>query len=215
MNTLTKLSLASALALSAAFGLAQAQQANQPAPTPPGPAAQCDGPDAGQDCDGQMADSMDGDEQGGMHGMMHGRDGGGRHGMGHDGGHGRGKHGGRAMRMRMLDANGDGVIGADEAAALAEGTFMRFDQDRDGKLTETEFTAGPRGMQRMRGWFNWGSEEQAAVDKVRKDRFARLDANKDGSLTKAEFFVDAESSLAAADTNKDGKVTPWEFRASR
>jgi hypothetical protein len=89
---------------------------------------------------------------------------------------------------------------------------MRLDQDRSGKVTETEFVAGPRGK---RGWFNWSSEETAAVQKVRKDKFTALDTNKDASLEKTEFFADAKAKLAAADTDKDGKVTPWEFRASR
>ncbi len=171
MNSLAKLSLASALMLSAAFGVASAQQAND-APPPPG-----------------MQDG------GGP------RDHGGRH---------HGKHGGKGMRM--IDANADGVIGEDEAAALADHAFMRMDQDRDGKVTEVEFVAGPRGH---KGWFNWSSDETAAVQKVRKDKFASIDTNKDASLDKIEFFAEAKAKLAAADTDKDGKVSPWEFRASR
>jgi Ca2+-binding EF-hand superfamily protein len=177
MNTLAKLSIASALILSAATSLALAQQADD-APPPPG---------MSQDDDGPRGDGHDG----------------GRH-------HGKG-HGGRGMRI--IDANNDGVIGEDEAAALADGAFMRMDRDRDGKVTEAEFTQGPGG--KRGGWFNWNSEEAAAVQKVRTDKFAALDANKDKSLDKPEFFADAKAKLAAADSDKDGKVTPWEFRASR
>jgi EF-hand domain pair/EF hand len=134
-------------------------------------------------------------------------DGGGRH----HGKHGdREGHGGKGMRI--IDANGDGVIGDDEAAALADGAFMHMDQDRDGKVSEAEFVSGPGGR---KGWFNWSSDETAAVQKVRTDKFVAIDANKDKSLDKAEFFADAKSKLAAADTDKDGKVSPWEFRASR
>jgi EF hand len=190
MNTLSKLSLASALMLSVAFGVASAQQAND-APPPPGGA--CAGPDVGPNCDAmQQADRGDRGER-----MRHGRG-------GHKG------HGGKGMRM--IDANNDGVIGADEASALADREYMRLDKDRDGKVTEAEFVVGPRGK---RAWFNWSSDEAAAVEKVRKDKFAALDANKDTGLDKTEFFADAKAKLAAADTDKDGKVTPWEFRASR
>jgi EF hand len=182
MNNLTKLSIASALMLSAAFGVSQAQQAND---APPAPGV-------------EQVDSDDMGQRDGRHGE----------GRGKHGGHGR--HGGRGMQM--IDANNDGVVGADEAASMAEFAFHRMDDDRDGKVTEAEFTAGPRGHN---GWFNWNSDEKAAVEKVRKDKFAILDANKDAGLDKAEFFADAQAKLAAADTDKDGKVTPWEFRATR
>jgi Ca2+-binding EF-hand superfamily protein len=183
MNTLAKLSIASALMLSAAFGVASAQQANDAPPTP------------GME---QADDAM-----GEGRGM-------GRHGEGHRGKGGR--HGG-GRGMQMIDANNDGVIGEDEAASLADHAFMRMDDDRDGKVTEAEFVSGPRG--KRGGWFNWNSEETAAVQKVRTDKFATLDVNKDKSLDKTEFFAEAKAKLAAADTDKDGKVSPWEFRASR
>jgi EF hand len=169
MNTFAKLSIATALMLSAAFGVASAQQANE---TP----------------QAQMDDGRDG-------GKHHGK-------RGHHGKHG----------MRMIDANNDGQIGEDEAASMAEFAFARMDNNRDGKVTEAEFAEGPRGR---RGWFNWNSDEAAAVQKIRTDKFAALDVNKDKSLDKPEFFAEAKAKLAAADTDKDGKVTPWEFRASR
>jgi EF hand len=176
MNTFAKLTLASALMLSAAMGVASAQQADN------------DQPQAGD----ERMDMMGGD-----HGKGH-----------HRGGHG-GKHGG----MRMIDANNDGIIGEDEAAGMADHAFLRMDDDADGKLTEAEFSAGPRG--KHGGWFNWSKAESDAVMKVRKDTFASLDSNKDQSLDKTEFFAEAKAQLAAADTDKDGKVTPWEFRAAR
>jgi hypothetical protein len=179
MNSLAKLSIASALMLSTAFGAAQAQQA--------------DGPGLGDNAEMR---------QGGWH---EGRGHGGKHeGRGHGGRHGGG--------MRIIDANNDGVISEDEAASLADRAFARMDDDRDGKVTEAEFTEGPRG--RRGGWFNWSQAETDAVMKVRKDRFASLDANKDASLDKAEFFAEAKAKFAAADADKDGKVTPWEFRAA-
>ena len=45
--------------------------------------------------------------------------------------------------MRLIDINADGIINDDEAAALADGQFMRMDQNRDGSLTEVEFTNHP------------------------------------------------------------------------
>jgi hypothetical protein len=192
MNSLAKLSLASAFMLAAAFGVAQAQQA----PNAPPPGAECvDG--QGPGCDDDMRDGRIADRGEGRHGGRH-------EGRGHGGRHG-------DPGMRIIDANNDGVISEDEAASLAERFYMRMDRDRDGKVTEAEFTAFPRAK---RGWFNWSQAETDAVMKVRKDRFAALDANKDTTLDKTEFFADAKAKLTAADTDKDGKVTPWEFRAA-
>jgi EF hand len=194
MNSLAKLSLVSALMLTAAFGVAQAQQANDP---PPAPGTECVA-GVGPGCDDDMRDGRMADRGEGRHGGRH-------EGRGHGG-----RHGGPGMRM--IDANADGAIGDDEAAAMADHVFNRMDDDRDGKVTEAEFAQGPRG--KRGGWFNWSQAETDAVMKVRKDKFASLDANKDASLDKTEFFADAKARLTAADTDKDGKVTPWEFRAA-
>jgi opacity protein-like surface antigen len=141
----------------------------------------------------QLADRGDGDGNGGRH---HGKD---RHGDRHGGGH-----------MRIIDSNNDGVIGEDEAASIAEHMFNRMDANADGVVTETEYTTLPHAH----FWSNWlNSAEVAAVEKVRKEKFASLDADKNASMSKPEFFADAKARLAAADTDKDGKVTPWEFRS--
>jgi hypothetical protein len=133
---------------------------------------------------------------------------------GHGGWHrgrGHGERGGRMMRM--IDANGDGFIGDDEAAAMADRVYMRLDQNNDGSVDKAEF-ATPHRRGGIRAWFGFGADELAAVQKVREEKFATQDADKDGKLTKAEFFADAKARLAAADTDKDGKVSPWEFRAA-
>jgi EF hand len=183
MNTISKLSITSALALLVVAGPSFAQTAETPAP-----AAETE----------QMAD---GDHGGRHHGGKHG----GRHGEG---------RGGKHRGMMMIDANADGVIGEDEAAAMAQGMFARHDQNRDNALSLEEFTShGGRGH--GKGWFNWGNaEDQAAVVKSRTERFEALDVNKDKSVSIDEFFAEAKTKLAAADTDKDGKVTPWEFRAT-
>lgn len=216
MTRLTSLALASALMLGAGAGLAGAQTADDPPPSPP---AQADAPDCApgdtRDACG-MGPGMgmgpgDGDRDG---------DGWGRHRGKHAGWGGRGNregHGGRGRghMMRIIDANADGVINDDEAASLAEFTFMRMDRDRDGAVNETEFSERRGPGRHGGGWFRWLAKDEAeAVLKVRKDKFVSLDADKNGSLSKMEFFADAKAKLAAADADKDGKVTPWEFRAS-
>ena len=189
MNTIAKLTLASALLLSTAIGVAKAQQATD-TPAPPAGTEQMDG-------------GPDDDKQGWGH---HGRKHGGRH------GEDRSKH--RGGHQRLIDVNADGVIGDDEAASLADHAFNRMDQNGDASLNETEFTTFQGGRGHRGGWFNWGnSDEAAAVLKVRKDKFVALDTYKNAGISKVEFFAEAKAKLASADTDKDGKVSPWEFRA--
>jgi EF hand len=128
--------------------------------------------------------------------------------------HGKGRHGhgGPGGMGRMIDANFDNVIGDDEAASLADREFMRLDQDRNGSVTEAEFTA-PRGPQ-GRWWRQWTQSQDQAVADGLSAKFTTLDADKNGQVTKAEFLTDAKTRYAAADADKDGKVSPWEFRAA-
>jgi hypothetical protein len=223
MSKLTSLALASALMLGAGAGIASAQSTTTtPSSPPPAEAAPQDcgpgnmgdgcgmGPGMGIGPDGMGPDGEGWGHHRGRHGSKHAR-------MGGHGRDGHGRHGGGRM-MRIIDANADGVINDDEAASMADFAFMRMDRDRDGAVSEAEFTEGrgPGGHGRHGGgWFRWLAKDEAeAVLKVRKDKFASLDADKNGSVSKTEFFAEAKTKLAAADADKDGKVTPWEFRAS-
>ncbi len=193
MNVFSKLAVAGIL-LGGATGYVQAQTA-QPEPVQ-------------TTQDAQTADNDD------MMGFGHGRHHGERHGMGEHRGETRGEgRGGRMMQMN--DANGDGFIGEEEAAAMADHAFIRLDQNQDGTLDKSEFATPRHRGGGWRAWFGLGADEAAAVQKVREEKFATLDADKDGKLTKAEFFAEAKAKLAAADTDKDGKVSPWEFRAAK
>lgn len=124
--------------------------------------------------------------------------------------HGRG-HGMRGMgRMMMLDANNDGFINADEAAAVADGIFTRVDRNHDDVIDQAEGTTPPKHG----GWRNWmGGNPPADVTEKLKAAFTERDADKDGKVTKAEFMIFAQSKYASLDTAKDGKVSPWAFRA--
>lgn len=117
---------------------------------------------------------------------------------------------GRGMMgpMAMLDANGDGLIGADEAAAHAEFAFAAMDDNGDGAIAEDEMSRGPMGRSR-------NEERRKAMEERHKAHFAVMDGDKDGKVTQAEFFAGAKARYEASDADKDGKVTPWEFRAQR
>jgi hypothetical protein len=117
-------------------------------------------------------------------------------------------HGGMPMMMGPMgmagfgtvDANGDGVIEADEAAEHAETAFDFFDQDGDERLLPEEFAHGMPG---------------SAKSERRAKRFAAMDADGDGAVNFAEFMTAHASMQAKADGDGDGKVTVWEYRIAR
>jgi EF hand len=125
--------------------------------------------------------------------------------------HGIGRHGhGPGGPRGLIDMNFDNVIGEDEAASLADRDFQRMDSDRNGALSEAEFST-LRGKGR---WWNWAATQDQAVTDGFKAKFAALDQDKNASVSKAEFLADAKTRYAASDADKDGKITPWEFRAA-
>jgi hypothetical protein len=52
--------------------------------------------------------------------------------------------GGKDDHMKMMDADGDGTLTADEHAAGAKKMFTKMDADRDGALTAQEMREGHR-----------------------------------------------------------------------
>ena len=113
---------------------------------------------------------------------------------------GRGRH-------ILNDADGDGVVSAEEAASAADEVFTAMDADDDGVVTSDEYMAQRLGPQ-------WGRnpDRQAAMQQAKADRFAEMDADGDGSVSKKEFLDAAKSHHEAADEDGDGTVSPWEFR---
>lgn len=119
-----------------------------------------------------------------------------------------GGHGYMMQRMTAIDANSDGAISDDEAAAQVESVFLAMDTDEDGELTLEEFMAVRMGPGEGRN-----AERQKAMQERKKARFTEMDTDKSGKVSKAEFIAAGKARFQAADTDKDGKVTPWEFRA--
>jgi Ca2+-binding EF-hand superfamily protein len=205
MNSLAKLSLASALMLSAAFGVASAQQANEPAAPP---AAQNQANDDGDGWfgwgHGKGGCNHEGRRGGGKH---HGRQGADGDDEGRGGGRGEGRGGMRMMAM--IDTNSDGVIGDDEAASRVEGVFLAMDNDGNGEVTLEEYMAVRMGPGEGRN-----KDRMAQMQEAKKQRFEAMDTDKDGKVTKVQFLDAGKARFLAADSDKDGKVSPWEFRAN-
>lgn len=116
---------------------------------------------------------------------------------------------GRFMeRFSIVDANDDGRIGDDEAAAQREAVFAAMDADDSGELTEAEYMAVRMGPGDGRD-----EDRRKAREEAKRARFAPMDTDKSATVSKAEFMTAGRIRFETADADKDGVVTPWEFRA--
>ncbi len=132
-----------------------------------------------------------GQGQGWFHGMMGG-----------EGGQG------QMRRFEIVDANDDGRISDDEAAAQRESVFFAMDVDDDSELTEEEYMFVRMGTGEGRN-----EERMKARQEAKRARFAPMDGDKSGKVSKVEFMAAGKARFEEADADKDGAVTPWEFRS--
>lgn len=133
------------------------------------------------------------------------------------------------MGRGMIDANGDGLVSAEEAAAAHERGFVMLDADGDDAVSREEFDAATTGMsaymkqmqQHIAGHVGEANARhmmermrtrQTDRQERREKRFAAIDADSDGSLTLDEVLRAAEDAYNKADTDGDGRVTVWEYR---
>jgi len=100
--------------------------------------------------------------------------------------------------MGKADANGDGVITAEELKAGAEKMraehLAKVDTDHDGKVSP--------------------EERKAAFEKFAEQRFQKMDKNNDGALSKDEVGDKRWERLSVADADKNGSVTREEIKTA-
>lgn len=134
-------------------------------------------------------------------------------------GRGPGGRGGRDM-MRMLpvmaalDADGDGVISAEEINN-APAALRKLDKNGDGKLTEDELRPNfPQGGPGGRGFGERGGPGGfggPSPDEIVK-QLLEFDKNGDGQLSKSEVPERMSGLFERGDTNKDGVLSKEELR---
>jgi len=130
-------------------------------------------------------------------------------------GPGRGRFPAPNLGFTTLDANGDGVLDAQEIAA-APAALARLDKNSDGRITTDEARPPmPEGRGRGGpGGGRGGPEEKPAVDVVEETVKALMtfDANGDGKLSRSELPERFQGIFDRGDENKDGFLTPDEIR---
>lgn len=111
-----------------------------------------------------------------------------------------------------LDADGNGSISTEEAAADASfnSGFAKADSDGDGSVTQAEYDVYAK-VHLSTGGMQSAAHAQAATNLT----WANLDADADGKLSAAEVEGDATLSgaFSAMDSDQDGAVTEAEYRS--
>lgn len=111
------------------------------------------------------------------------------------------------MVWDKLDANGDGMVTAEEIAAAAKARFDAADTDGDGFISESEMTAAAEARE---------AERRAAMRAWMVQRMLdRQDDNADGKLSADEMRLAraGEGFLERFDTDGDGAVSKAEYDA--
>lgn len=103
-----------------------------------------------------------------------------------------------AAPMQQSDADGDGLVTRDEAAADADRRFAAMDTNHDGKLTRDERRA-------------WREQRRAPPPPHDGDNARR--GRRDADQTQAEFRDRALKRFDRIDTNHDGRIDANEREA--
>jgi len=110
------------------------------------------------------------------------------------------------------DANGDGVISAQEFADAAKARFQRMDANKDGVIDADELAAIQKRMEERRAERPDGGGRPGAGP---GGGLAAMDTDHDGKVTEAEALAVSQARFAALDVDKNGVLSEAEQPARR
>lgn len=102
----------------------------------------------------------------------------------------------RARMLQMLDTNGDGAVGGDEARSAMLEQLKSFDADGDGALSLEEFA----------------TMHAVHTRPMTVDRFQFHDDDGDGKVTAEEMTAPFAMMMRRMDKNGDGKISDDDMR---
>ncbi len=111
--------------------------------------------------------------------------------------------------FQRFDGNKDGNITNTEFMKVGERDFRAFDADKDGSVSKEEFLVPkPRRLGKA------SADQLAQAKKIWSQQFAMLDTDKNGALSEAEHEKAGKRSFARMDANKDNEITLPEMTAA-
>lgn len=110
--------------------------------------------------------------------------------------------GGVAPLLRILDADGNGEVSAEEIKNAPQ-ALLKLDRNGDGKLTRDELPGPPPGA---------GPDGRPGAEQMLR-RLKEADRNSDGKLQKDEAPPFIAAVFARADRNSDGELDEEELKA--
>ncbi len=120
----------------------------------------------------------------------------------------RGERGGKRIAKMSEEQKAEWQAKRDERHAAH---FAAMDTDKNGALSEAEFTAGHAKMGEGRG----GKHHGKRGGHGRGDMMAKVDTNGDKAVSKAEFTSGAMARFDAMDSDKNGVVSVAERKAMK
>ena len=111
------------------------------------------------------------------------------------------------------DANGDGVISAQEFDDAAKARFQRMDANQDGVIDADELAAIQKRMEERRA--ARPDAGNGPGPGAGGGGFAAMDTDHDGKVTEAEALAVSKARFAALDADKNGVLSEAEKPARR
>jgi hypothetical protein len=104
------------------------------------------------------------------------------------------------------DANGDGVISAQEFDDAAKARFQRMDANHDGVIDAAELAAIQQRMEARRAEHPDAGKGAGGGS----GGWTAMDADHDGKITEAEALAASKARFASLDADKDGVLSQAE-----
>jgi Ca2+-binding EF-hand superfamily protein len=101
--------------------------------------------------------------------------------------------------FQRLDRDRDGAIPLARMSKPSRDKLLRYDANRDGRVTREEF-------------LDW---ERREAERWQRRLFQAMDANRDGAISREERLADLRRRFRTLDANGDGRITRAEFAVAR